>query len=557
MRGEFRRPLWRISVLGVSSFTSTHSQQDPTTLAEYVERMKDGQQQIFYATGESRHQLLNSPHLEAFKPKGYEVLLLTDPVDEIWVGAVTEFDGKPLQSVAKGEVDLDSEDEKTAHEAERQDQERDFADLLTWLKETLSDHVKEVRLSTRLTESPACLITDAFGITPALARMYRASGQAVPVGKRILELNPESSAPSPACNRRRKRVVTMPKCADWLRPPNCFTAQLFSPRAARWRIPRNWPDCSPTGWPALCQTHGRFTRPTRPRRGAPDGGALVSSDSGDRASRSAFGGCRDDNSGDVRRLKVAENAVKPDRKLPRSAPAGPQSDDVHAAQPNSAQHAFHHRPPRGSRRVAPVARALVPVREPHHRAPPRVRTARSSRPDHRVFRPAPDRVAVPVRIPRWRQRGLRFSSYAFGGPGRFSPGATPNAGGAAVSRCPDPTQQLGQRLRRQHGLRERLHLDALHTRGDDPARFMVTMREQCVAREDAGHRRVLVSRGRMQPFLGVAHQLRHRDGRVEQGVPERQIVELDRVQNGCEVLRAQLGGFLISPAGYRPESHCR
>ena len=116
--------------------------------------------------------------------------MLTDPLDEVWVGSVTEFDGKPLQSVAKGEVDLDSEEEKTAHKAERQDQERDFADLLTWLKETLSDHVKEVRLSTRLTESPACLITDTFGITPALARMYRASGQAVPVGKRILELNP-------------------------------------------------------------------------------------------------------------------------------------------------------------------------------------------------------------------------------------------------------------------------------------------------------------------------------------------------------------------------------
>ena len=178
------------TLLRISSFASTHSEEEPTTLAEYVERMKDGQKQIFYATGESREQLLKSPHLEAFNAKGYEVLLLTDPVDEIWVGSVTEFDGKPLQSVAKGEVDLDSEDEKAAHEAERQEQERDFADLMTWLKETLSDHVKEVRLSTRLTESPACLITDAFGMTPALARMYRASGQAVPVGKRILELNP-------------------------------------------------------------------------------------------------------------------------------------------------------------------------------------------------------------------------------------------------------------------------------------------------------------------------------------------------------------------------------
>ena len=178
------------TLLQISSFASTHSDDELTTLAEYVERMKDGQQQIFYATGESRQQILNSPHLEAFKAKGYEVLLLTDTVDEIWLGSVTEFDGKPLQSVAKGEVDLDTEEEKTAHEAERKEREKDFADLLSWLKETLSEHVKEVRLSTRLTESPACLITDAFGITPTLARMYRASGQDVPVEKRTLELNP-------------------------------------------------------------------------------------------------------------------------------------------------------------------------------------------------------------------------------------------------------------------------------------------------------------------------------------------------------------------------------
>jgi len=178
------------TLLRLSSFASTHSDSEPTTLAEYAERMKDGQSQIFYATGESSQQLLNSPHLEAFKAKGYEVLLLTDPVDEVWVGTISEFDGKALQSVAMGEVDLESEDEKTALGAEREQQEKDFAELLAWLKETLSDHVKEVRLSTRLTESPACLITDTFGMTPALARMYRASGQTVPVSKRILELNP-------------------------------------------------------------------------------------------------------------------------------------------------------------------------------------------------------------------------------------------------------------------------------------------------------------------------------------------------------------------------------
>jgi molecular chaperone HtpG len=119
------------------------------------------------------------------------VLLLSDTVDEIWLGSVTEFDGKPLQSVAMGDVDLDSEEEKNAHEAERKEQEQDFADLLSWLTETLGEHIKEVRLSTRLTDSPACLITDAFGITPSLARIYRATGQDVPVGKRTLELNPK------------------------------------------------------------------------------------------------------------------------------------------------------------------------------------------------------------------------------------------------------------------------------------------------------------------------------------------------------------------------------
>src|ERR1700751_1328767 len=176
------------TLLRISSFASTNSEEEPTTLAEYVERMKEGQEQIFYATGETRQQILKAPHLEAFKAKGYEVLVLTDPVDEVWVGNVTEFDGKPLQSVAKGEVDLGSDEDES--EAEREEQQKEFADLLAWLKENLNEHVKEVRLSTRLTESPACLITDAFGMTPALARLYRASGQVVPAGKRILELNP-------------------------------------------------------------------------------------------------------------------------------------------------------------------------------------------------------------------------------------------------------------------------------------------------------------------------------------------------------------------------------
>jgi molecular chaperone HtpG len=141
-------------------------------------------------TGESRQQIENSPHLEAFGAKGLEVLILTDPVDEMWVGSVPEFDGKAFQSIAKGEVDLESEDEKKASEQLREQQEKDFGEVLTWLQQTLADSVKEVRLSSRLTTSPACIVGDVFDFTPQLERMYRASGQALPQTKRILELNP-------------------------------------------------------------------------------------------------------------------------------------------------------------------------------------------------------------------------------------------------------------------------------------------------------------------------------------------------------------------------------
>lgn len=181
----------RETILQVSSFASTHSDSEPTTLAQYVERMAEGQDKIYYMTGESRQQIENSPHMEAFEAKGLEVLILTDPVDEMWVGSVPDFDGKPFQSIAKGEVDLETEEEKKASEQLREQQEKDFGDLLKWLQETLSDSVKEVRLSSRLTTSPACVVGDVFDFTPQLERMYRASGQALPESKRILELNPE------------------------------------------------------------------------------------------------------------------------------------------------------------------------------------------------------------------------------------------------------------------------------------------------------------------------------------------------------------------------------
>lgn len=179
----------RDAILAVASFVSTHEADEPTTLQQYVERMKDGQEHIYYLTGESRQSIENSPHMEVFKARGVEVLLLTDPVDEVWVDAVGEFEGKQLRSVAKGEIDLDvrgGEQEDSAGD----EQDESYAGLLEWMKEQLGEEVKDVRLSTRLTVSPACVVSDAHDLTPALENMYRAMGQEVPVTKRILELNP-------------------------------------------------------------------------------------------------------------------------------------------------------------------------------------------------------------------------------------------------------------------------------------------------------------------------------------------------------------------------------
>ncbi|MEU6076911.1 molecular chaperone HtpG [Micromonospora sp. NPDC047074] len=180
----------RDTLLEILSVASTHDPAEPTDLAGYVGRMKEGQADIYYATGDSRSMIENSPHMEAFRAKGYEVLLLTDPVDEVWIERVGEYDGRPLRSIAKGQVDLDTEEEKKEAEAEREQQRQDFADLLSWMGTTLADSVKEVRLSSRLTTSPACVVGDAQDITPTLEKMYRAMGHEVPSVKRILELNP-------------------------------------------------------------------------------------------------------------------------------------------------------------------------------------------------------------------------------------------------------------------------------------------------------------------------------------------------------------------------------
>ncbi|MDS1115013.1 molecular chaperone HtpG [Gordonia westfalica] len=180
----------RDALLKASSFASTHSEEELTTLADYIGRMKSGQDTIYYMTGESRQQIVNSPHMEAFRAKGIEVLVLSDPVDEMWVSAGAEFEGKSFQSVAKGAVDLDADD-SDSDDTSKDEQNKAYADLLSWLTTTLSDDVSETRLSSRLTESPACLVGDTFSMSPQLEKLYRASGQEFPKSKRALELNPD------------------------------------------------------------------------------------------------------------------------------------------------------------------------------------------------------------------------------------------------------------------------------------------------------------------------------------------------------------------------------
>ena len=198
--GLLNDPENRDEILAVCSFDTTYRAEaggnaddventagtPPTTLAAYLERMPEGQEAIYYLTGESRTAIESSPHLEGLRDKGYEVLVLTDPIDEIWVDAVGEYEGRALQSVAKGQVDLQSDEERSVAEQ----RESDFADLLTWMGTTLGDQVKEVRLSTRLTTSPACVVGDTHDLTPTLEKMYKAMGQELPSVKRILELNP-------------------------------------------------------------------------------------------------------------------------------------------------------------------------------------------------------------------------------------------------------------------------------------------------------------------------------------------------------------------------------
>ncbi|MEI6095599.1 MAG: molecular chaperone HtpG [Gammaproteobacteria bacterium] len=168
-------------------FTSTHSNSEEQTisLADYVSRMQDKQDKIYYITAATYNAAKNSPHLEIFKKKGIEVLLLSDRIDEWLTGHLGEFEGKKLQSIAKGKVDLDDD----AGEVKKQ--EESFAAMLAQIKGILEERIKDVQLTNRLTDSPACIVADEHDMGLEMQRILQAAGQQVPASKPIFEINPD------------------------------------------------------------------------------------------------------------------------------------------------------------------------------------------------------------------------------------------------------------------------------------------------------------------------------------------------------------------------------
>ncbi|HLD84693.1 MAG TPA: molecular chaperone [Coxiellaceae bacterium] len=161
------------------------------SLKEYVSRMQKGQEKIYYITADTDQSAKNSPLLEVFRKKNIEVLLLSDRVDEWLVGHLTEFDGKKLQSVSQGTLDLGDTEDKKEIEKKEKEQEKAFKGVVATVKKALGERVKEVRLTSRLTDSPACVVFDDNEMTGHMQRMLKAAGQVVPPTKPILELNPE------------------------------------------------------------------------------------------------------------------------------------------------------------------------------------------------------------------------------------------------------------------------------------------------------------------------------------------------------------------------------
>jgi molecular chaperone HtpG len=177
-------------IVSLLLFESSHDAEKLTTLKDYVSRMPSEQTEIFYLTGESRAVVENSPHLEAFKAKGYEVLYLVDTVDELLVQSLTEFEEKKLKSVGKGTVQLGSEEERAQVEEELKKEQEESAGLLQAIQTHLDQYVKQVRLTNRLTNSPVCLVGAEMDFSPQMERLLQMGSGGRPKQKRIMELNP-------------------------------------------------------------------------------------------------------------------------------------------------------------------------------------------------------------------------------------------------------------------------------------------------------------------------------------------------------------------------------
>ena len=205
-------------IVSLLRFQSSHDEKKLTTLKEYVERMKEGQEEIFYLTGESRRIVENSPHLEALKAKGYEVLYLVHSVDELVTQYLTEFEDKKLKSAGKGTVKVGDKEESEQTEKELKQKAEESSELLSFIQKHLDQYLKEVRLTNRLTTSPVCLVGTDMDYSPQMERLLQMGEGGRPKQRRIMELNPhhEIFIRMVARFQQNKNEVELGKYADLL-----------------------------------------------------------------------------------------------------------------------------------------------------------------------------------------------------------------------------------------------------------------------------------------------------------------------------------------------------
>ncbi|MGH8487812.1 MAG: molecular chaperone HtpG, partial [Gammaproteobacteria bacterium] len=201
----------RLAKLVRFSSTHTDSEEQEVSLDDYVARMKEGQSAIYYVVADGFSTAKNSPHLEVFRKKGIEVLLLSDPVDDWALTHLTEYSGKPLKSVSKGALDLGALGDKEDKAAAETDA-GEYRDLVERIRKSLAERVKDVRVTHRLTISPACLVADEHELGAHLERLLKAAGQDLPATPPILEINPEHPIV-----RRLQREQEGPRFEDWAR----------------------------------------------------------------------------------------------------------------------------------------------------------------------------------------------------------------------------------------------------------------------------------------------------------------------------------------------------